>query len=220
MGEIAKSSMTSRSSLASCARRRAKLPSPWATCSSSNSRAARTYSTEKPLRAAWCASAQASQVLPLPVAPVISKLRAWRSQSPPASAAISARSSERLARQLMSSMQADADLELGGLEQPGHAPVVAPGDLALHQQRQSLVEAQAGGGGAGGLLLDGAHHAVQAQAAQLVQGVFVQHGSISFGGGWVGGRSVVVVGPAHVLVLDERAGRGGRTATAGDPGRT
>jgi hypothetical protein len=37
MGEIAKSSMTSRSSLASCVSRRAKLPSPCATCSSSNS---------------------------------------------------------------------------------------------------------------------------------------------------------------------------------------
>ena len=31
--------------------------------------------------------------------------------------------------------------------------------------------------------LDGAQHAVQAQAAQLVQGVFVQHGSVFLRGG-------------------------------------
>jgi hypothetical protein len=65
----------------------------------------------------------------------MSKLRAWRSQSPPASAVMRLRSSARLARQLMSSMQAAANLELGRLEQALHAPVVAPGDLALHQQR-------------------------------------------------------------------------------------
>lgn len=51
MGEIAKSSITSRSGLSSCNKRRAKLPPPCATCSSSNRRAARTYSTEKPPRA-------------------------------------------------------------------------------------------------------------------------------------------------------------------------
>jgi len=74
-----------------------------------------------------------------------------------------------------------ADLELGRLEQPRHAPVVAPGDLALHQQRQPLVEAQASSGRARCLLLHGADHAVQAQAAQLIQGVFVQHGWVFLG---------------------------------------
>jgi len=34
------------------------------------------------------------------------------------------------------------NLELGGLEQPGHAPPVAPGDFALHQQRQPVVEGE------------------------------------------------------------------------------
>jgi hypothetical protein len=125
--------------------------------------------------------------LPLPVAPQISRLRAWRSQSPPASVVMSPRSSDRLARQLDVLDAGRADLELGRLQQPGHASVIAPGDLALHQQREPVVEAQFGGGGAGGLLLDGADHAVQAQALQLVQGVFVQHGSVfllGWGGQW------------------------------------
>ena len=69
-----------------------------------------------------------------------------------------------------------AHLELGCLEQPGHAAVVAPGNLALHQQRQPVVEGQFGRGGSAGLVLQGMHHAVQAQDAQLVQGVFVEHG--------------------------------------------
>lgn len=42
-------------------------------------------------------------------------------------------------------------------------------------------------GGAGGLVFNGSQHAVQAQGAQLIQGVFAQHGDRSFGWGlWVG----------------------------------
>ena len=73
-GAIAKSSMASKSMRASCISRRAKLPSPWATRSSSSSRGALTYSTVKPERAACWASAHANHVLPTPVAPVISTL--------------------------------------------------------------------------------------------------------------------------------------------------
>jgi hypothetical protein len=39
-------------------------------------------------------------------------LRAWRSQSPPANVVMSPRSSDRLARQLMSSTQAELTLSL------------------------------------------------------------------------------------------------------------
>jgi hypothetical protein len=81
----------------------------------------------------------------------------------------------RLARQLMSSTHAVLTFSLAALSSRAHAPVIAPGHLALHQQRQALLEAQRGGRGAGGLVLDGAHHAVQAQAAQLVDRVFVEH---------------------------------------------
>jgi hypothetical protein len=61
---------------ASCARRRPKLPSPCATRSSVIKRVVRAYSTVKPQRAACCASAHASHVLPVPVAPVMRTVRA------------------------------------------------------------------------------------------------------------------------------------------------
>ena len=173
----------SRSMRASCASRRAKLPSPCATCSSSSSRGARMYSTVKPERAACCASAQASHVLPTPVAPVISTLCAV------AQPVAAGQRGDEAAVQAARGAPVDvldagaADLELGRLEQPRQALVVAPVDLALHQQRQPLVEGQLGRGGAGGLVGQRVHHAVQAQAAQLVQGVFVEQGGFSFVGG-------------------------------------
>src|SRR5664279_334297 len=82
------------------------------------------------------------------------------------------------------------DLEPGCLEKPSDTSVIAPGDLGLHEQREAFVEAQRAGGGAGGLLLDGTDHAVQAQALQLVQGVFVQHRRCLLQWwGWVSGSS-------------------------------
>ena len=67
-------------------------------------------------------------------------------------------------------MQALATLSLAALSSRASALVVAPVDLALHQQRQAFVEAQLGR--RGGLVAWSAmrgDHAVQAQAAQLVR---------------------------------------------------
>ena len=61
---------------------------------------------QQPRRAACCPSAQASHVLPHPVAPVSSTLWPWRSQSPPARLVMTSRLRPRLARQSMSSRQA------------------------------------------------------------------------------------------------------------------
>ncbi len=90
------------------------------------------------------------------------------------------------------------DFEPGGLEQALQAAVVPPGDLALHEQREPLIEAQGGGCRAAGLLRQGVDHAVQAQRAQLVEGVFIEHRA---------SPSVVVIGAAHVLVLGQGGGR-------------
>jgi hypothetical protein len=76
----------------------------------------------------------------------------------------------------MSSMHALLSLSLARLEQPRHALAVAPVDLALHQQRQAVLEGQRLGGGLGGRVVERGDHTVQAQAAQLVQGVLVEHG--------------------------------------------
>jgi hypothetical protein len=53
---------------------------------------------------------------------------------------------------------------LRGLEQPGQPLVVAPVDLALHQQRQPGVEVQIGRCVRGGPVLRCGHQAIQAQA--------------------------------------------------------
>mmetsp|Transcript_6076 Transcript_6076/g.24370 ORF Transcript_6076/g.24370 Transcript_6076/m.24370 type:complete len:788 (+) Transcript_6076:480-2843(+) len=252
MGEIAKSSITTRSSLASAASRRAKLPSPCATCSSSNSRAARTYSTEKPLRAAWWAKAHASQVFPLPVAPVMSKLRAWRSQSPPASAVMRPRSSARVARQLMSSMQAALTLSLAALSsrctrrssrqatsrctssvsrssklRPAAAVLVACSSMARTMPSRRRLRSWSrvcsfnmewvflGGLQCG---CSGVSPVVGKARCDVAAGYPAYRRSSAPGAAVQGGRrhgwgsvvSVVVVGPAHVLVLDGRHGRGGK----------
>jgi len=81
-----------------------------------------------------------------------------------------------------------ADLEPGRLQQPRHALAVAPVELALHQQRQALIEGQRLGGVLGGGVGERGDHAVQAQAAQLVQGVLLQHGDLGVGFGCGGGR--------------------------------
>ena len=53
---------------------------------------------------------------------------------------------------------------------------VAPVHLALDQQRQALFKGQLAGGDVGGGVAEGSDHAVQAQGAQLVEGLFVEHG--------------------------------------------
>jgi len=127
-----------------------------------------------PERAACWARAQASHVLPTPVAPVIRTLCPWRSQSPPAREVTRLRSSPREARQSNVFEAGAGQLQLGGLEQPGEPLGVAPVDLALHQQRQPIVEGQLAGCRRCGLVGQGVDHAVQAQPAQLVQGVFIE----------------------------------------------
>lgn len=91
------------------------------------------------------------------------------------------------------------DLQAGRLQQALQALAVTPVHLALHQQRQALFKGQLAGRDVGGRVAEGGHHAVQAQGAQLVQGLFVEHGSSLLGllARW---SSVVVARPAHVLV--------------------
>jgi hypothetical protein len=71
-----------------------------------------------------------------------------------------------------------AVLEAGGLEQPRHALAVAPVDLLLHEQAEAFVAAQRRGAGGQGAVGQRVGHAVQAQRAQLGQGVFVEQGSL------------------------------------------
>ena len=68
------------------------------------------------------------------------------------------------------------DLQAGGLEQALQALAVAPVHLTLHQQGQALFKGQRAGAHVGGGIIQGGHHAVQAQGAQLVEGLFVEHG--------------------------------------------
>jgi hypothetical protein len=105
--------------------------------------------------------------LPLPVAPVMSKLRAWRSQSPPASAVISASSSARLARQLMSSMQAALTLSLAALSSRATRRSSRQATSRCTSSVSRSSKPSACSRGAGGLVLDGAHHAVQAQGCAV-----------------------------------------------------
>ena len=127
-------------------------------------------------------SAQASQVLPTPVAPVIRTLWPWRSQSPPASALISVRSRLRELRQSMSSMQALETLSLAALSRRVEALGVAPVDLALHEHAPAVPRSPGSAAAVlSGLVLQRVDHAVQAQAAQLVEGVFVEQ-RVSFSG--------------------------------------
>ena len=80
-------------------------------------------------------------------------------------------------------LQAGAgDLQAGGLQQALQTFAVAPVHLALDQQRQALFKGQLAGGDVGGGVAEGSDHAVQAQGAQLVEGLFVEHGC-SFGVG-------------------------------------
>jgi hypothetical protein len=58
--------------------------------------------------------------------------------------------------------------------------LLAPVDLALHQKRQALVDAQLAGGAAAGVVGQRGDHAVQAQGSELGQGLFVEHGAMSF----------------------------------------
>ena len=80
-------------------------------------------------------------------------------------------------------LQASAgDLQPGGLQEALQAFAVAPVHLALHQQRQALLEGQFTGGDVGGGVVQRCGHAVQAQGSQLVQSLFVEH-DCSFGMG-------------------------------------
>ncbi|TSE21191.1 hypothetical protein Taqua_02313 [Tepidimonas aquatica] len=58
---------------------------------------------------------------------------------------------------------------------PPAAPAHTPVHLALHQQRQALFKGQFAGCDVGGRVTQSGHHAVQAQGAQLVEGLSVEH---------------------------------------------
>jgi len=87
---------------------------------------------------------------------VIGTLRARPSQSSAAGAEIPARLRPRPARQLIFFIAGVSDLQLGGLEPQGDTPVVAPGDLSLHQQRTRAAEADFVVAGGSGSFFDGA----------------------------------------------------------------
>ena len=134
--------MTSRSSLASCASRRPKLPSPWATCSSSSGGRAHVQHREAAARLVRQRAGQPR----LAAAGGAGDQQIARMAQPVAAGQRGDEAAvQRAAGAPVDVLDAGrADLELGRLEQPLHAPVVAPGDLALHQQGQPLVEAQTG----------------------------------------------------------------------------
>src|SRR6266545_4063948 len=88
-------------------------------------------------------------------------------------------------------------LELGLFEQTFQAPGIAPGELAIDQEAETIFEGEAGGYGLRELFFKGPRHTIEAQGAQMSDGLLGQHRTISFNG------SVVVLGAAHVGVLGQ-----------------
>ena len=71
--------------------------------------------------------------------------------------------------------------ELGGFEQTGTAPILPAMHFTVNQQRQSLFEAQGADTALAELLLKRLGHALEAQAAQLVQGMHHHLGTLFIG---------------------------------------
>nr|CAA55962.1 unnamed protein product [Pseudomonas fluorescens] len=72
-------------------------------------------------------------------------------------------------------------LELGLFTQPLQALVVAPGQLAVEQQAEALIEAQAVAGRQRPLFFQCSGHAAQPQLVQLAQGVLGHHRTAPLG---------------------------------------
>src|ERR1700681_1449720 len=118
--------------------RRPYRPSPRARASASNRRGTRWYWTERLSRQALWPRAQAIQLLPSPVAPVMSRFSLRSIQSPPASLAKTARSIPRGVRKSTSSTHALA--QRGELEAGRETLGVALGGFAIDQQSDALLE--------------------------------------------------------------------------------
>ena len=68
-----------------------------------------------------------------------------------------------------------ADLEVRVLDQPGKALAVTPVNLSLHEQAQALLKGKLRGGNGRCRVVECGKYAVQAQAAQLFNGLIVNH---------------------------------------------
>ncbi len=79
-------------------------------------------------------------------------------------------------------------LEFRGLEPPR----IAPGDFTIHDHAEAFVERETHAGRQRRLFLKRASHAVQLEGLKLGEGLLHQHRDLL--------RSVVVLGPSHVLV--------------------
>ena len=66
-------------------------------------------------------------------------------------------------------------MELGHLEEPGEAPVVAEGDLPFQEEGQTVVEGEALDVGHAHLFFQGLGHAGEAELVELVEGLVRQH---------------------------------------------
>ncbi len=84
-------------------------------------------------------------------------------------------------------------LQFGGFEQPLEPLGVAPGQIAIDDHAEAFFERQAGAGGQRRLFLERAGHAVELQGLELRESLLHQHLDLL--------GSVVIVGPAHVLVV-------------------
>ena len=78
-------------------------------------------------------------------------------------------------------LDAGALLELRELQQARQAAIVAVDDFAVEQQREALVEGEAGGRALGELLGERGGHAVELQPVQCIEGGLDEHGSTSPG---------------------------------------
>jgi hypothetical protein len=72
-------------------------------------------------------------------------------------------------------------VELGDLEKPGEAAVVAEGDLALEQESESVLEGEGVEIGHTELLLEGLGHPGEAELVKAFESLVGQHG----GSPWV-----------------------------------
>jgi len=78
-------------------------------------------------------------------------------------------------------LDAGGHVELGDLEKPGEAAVVAEGDLALEQKSESVLEGEGVEIGHEELLLEGLGHPGEAELVEAIEGLVSQHG----GSPWV-----------------------------------
>ena len=120
-------------------------------------------------RQALWPSAQAIQLLPTPVGPVISRFW-WRSIQSPATRLGTDGAIEAARRAQVDVLDDGVLAQRGELEPRGEALVVALGGFAVDQQPEALLERQSVEVGLSSLLLEGLGHAGQAEGDQAFVG--------------------------------------------------